>query len=138
MLKFENSTEGLIKQIREEEPDLETGVWRTISKEAKDLVRSFLEKDPAFRMKISDALNHPWLLPDRNSPLPPPGLLTLTKAMSNSDCMRAFCDKNGRCQRPYFARRTRTNSTMGENDIKKVMESMKTISEIGTLLNESE
>uniref|UniRef100_A0A0G4IDP9 non-specific serine/threonine protein kinase n=1 Tax=Chromera velia CCMP2878 TaxID=1169474 RepID=A0A0G4IDP9_9ALVE len=37
-------------------------VWSQISIEAKDLVRRLLQRNPAHRMKASEALTHPWLV----------------------------------------------------------------------------
>jgi len=36
--------------------------WENVSEDAKDLVRKLLEKDPAKRIDVNNALQHPWLL----------------------------------------------------------------------------
>ena len=38
--------------------------WKHVSKEARDLVRSLLEKDAKKRMSVKDACEHPWVLVD--------------------------------------------------------------------------
>lgn len=40
--------------------DLDDIVWKTVSEEAKDLIRRLLEKDIQKRMELKEALNHPW------------------------------------------------------------------------------
>lgn len=42
--------------------DLESGVWKKISSEAKSLVKQLMEVDPERRLSAKDALEHPWLV----------------------------------------------------------------------------
>ena len=35
-------------------------MWKSISNEAKDLVKKMLEKDPKLRICTKEALNHSW------------------------------------------------------------------------------
>ena len=41
--------------------DYEEGVWQKISKEAKDVIKSMIQLNPADRAKIEDLLENPWI-----------------------------------------------------------------------------
>lgn len=49
------------KSILSDEPKLEGSVWKGISGDAIDFIRSLLRKDPAARLTAKQALKHPWL-----------------------------------------------------------------------------
>lgn len=36
-------------------------IWKSISKEAKDLVEKMLTVDPGKRIKIDEIIRHPWI-----------------------------------------------------------------------------
>ncbi|EPX73313.1 CAMK/RAD53 protein kinase Mek1 [Schizosaccharomyces octosporus yFS286] len=38
----------------------EDAIWRTVSRQAKDLICSFLQKEPSERPTVEEALEHPW------------------------------------------------------------------------------
>ena len=43
------------------EADFSSLAWRTVSPEARDLTRRLLQKQPGARLRIQDALAHPWM-----------------------------------------------------------------------------
>ena len=58
---FENSDdEELYDLITDTEPDISGPEWRTISKEAKDLLLGLLRKNPKERLTAAEALEHAW------------------------------------------------------------------------------
>ena len=58
---FEHSDdEELYDLITDTEPDLSGPEWRTISKEAKDLLLGLLQKNPKERLTAAEALEHAW------------------------------------------------------------------------------
>lgn len=70
-----------IHSIRNDEPDLSTESWEHVtSEEAKDLIRKLLHKDPAKRISLKDALEHPWLV----EPIPGPSPSTKTDTSTSS------------------------------------------------------
>ena len=48
----------------------ENRTWGTISQEAKDLVRKMLDRDPTVRITAQQALKHPWMATNVDTPLP--------------------------------------------------------------------
>ena len=46
---------------------LPPALWNDISSEAKDLIRSLMNTNPAARLTVAGALQHPWLGPFRAS-----------------------------------------------------------------------
>jgi calcium-dependent protein kinase len=42
--------------------DLESGIWKTISDEAKNLIKQLMEVDPEQRLSAKSALQHPWII----------------------------------------------------------------------------
>lgn len=62
-------TTKLFKAIRESRLDLSGRYWKDISKEAKQVVKGLLEKDPKKRMTAKQALEHRWIK-ERQSLLP--------------------------------------------------------------------
>jgi len=54
-------TSTIFKAITDTPLDMRKSYWRSISKEAKELVKALLEKDPAKRMTAAEALAHPWI-----------------------------------------------------------------------------
>ena len=66
-LPFEGKTNrGVFNKIMQKRPKFKSPEWRTVSKEAKDLVKNLLWKDATSRMKSGDILEHPWIA-DRDS-----------------------------------------------------------------------
>ena len=55
-----------MKKVEIGKYDIEHGVWKSVSKEAKDLIKKLLTYDPAERISAEQALKHPWIA-DRNS-----------------------------------------------------------------------
>lgn len=47
--------------VLENEIDFDSGSWATVSKGAKDFVKSLLQKDPRKRPTAIEALQHPWV-----------------------------------------------------------------------------
>jgi calcium-dependent protein kinase len=42
--------------------DLNTPQWKSLTKEAKDMINQLLERNPSKRISAEEALNHPWFL----------------------------------------------------------------------------
>ena len=53
--------EVIIEKTLIEDLFLEGKFWDNVSTEAKDLLYKLLEKDPALRISVKDALQHPWI-----------------------------------------------------------------------------
>lgn len=53
--------EAIMKKVELGKYDLEHGVWKSVSKEAKDLIKKLLTYDPAERIGAEQALKHPWI-----------------------------------------------------------------------------
>ena len=53
--------DAIMKKVEIGTYDIDNGVWRSISDEAKDLVRKMLTYDPAERISAEAALAHPWI-----------------------------------------------------------------------------
>jgi serine/threonine protein kinase len=53
--------EEIIKNIQECKYEFDQDVWNTVSADAKDLVSKLLQKDPAERIHLQDAMIHPWI-----------------------------------------------------------------------------
>lgn len=51
----------VMKAVIVEEVTFDYGPWRTLSPAGLDFVQSLLQRDPAQRMTVKDALRHPWL-----------------------------------------------------------------------------
>ncbi|KAI6688396.1 hypothetical protein NL676_025224 [Syzygium grande] len=55
---------GIFKAILEDDLDLESPPWPSISSSAKDLITKMLMRDPKKRITAAEALGHPWLRED--------------------------------------------------------------------------
>lgn len=51
----------VMKAVIVEEVTFDYGPWKTLSPAGLDFVQSLLQRDPAQRMTVADALRHPWL-----------------------------------------------------------------------------
>ena len=58
-LPFDNNY--LSQQILSADVQFRSSVWKTISNEAKDLIKKLIVKDPSKRLTIHQALQHPWI-----------------------------------------------------------------------------
>lgn len=50
-----------MKKVEAGKYDIEHGIWKNVSKEAKDLIKKLLTYDPAERISAETALQHPWI-----------------------------------------------------------------------------
>mmetsp|Transcript_40372 Transcript_40372/g.39919 ORF Transcript_40372/g.39919 Transcript_40372/m.39919 type:complete len:260 (-) Transcript_40372:70-849(-) len=53
--------EAIMKKVEQGKYDLKKGVWGSISKDAKDLVKKLLTFEPDDRISAEEALLHPWI-----------------------------------------------------------------------------
>ena len=53
--------EAIMKKVEKGKYDLTKGIWKTVSKEAKDLIKKLLTYKPEDRISAEDALQHPWI-----------------------------------------------------------------------------
>ena len=53
--------EAIMKNVEKGKYDLTKGIWKTVSKEAKDLIKKLLTYKPEDRISAEDALQHPWI-----------------------------------------------------------------------------
>jgi len=60
--KTPDDMEGLHRAIGKGKVDLNQPHWRGVSDEAKELVRSMLQVEPAKRITSFDLVNHPWVV----------------------------------------------------------------------------
>ena len=58
--------EAIMKKVEIGKYDLTSGIWKTISKEAKDLVKKLLTYNPDDRIDAEQAMKHTWIA-DRKS-----------------------------------------------------------------------
>ncbi|EIE21807.1 Pkinase-domain-containing protein [Coccomyxa subellipsoidea C-169] len=49
-------------------PRLDGDLWDAVSEAGKDFIRRILDKDPATRMTVSEALAHPWISQELSAP----------------------------------------------------------------------
>jgi len=62
-----DTPDEILRRIGECQYDLTSGNWKSVSEEAKDLVKRMLHVDPSKRLTTSQILSHPWLT-NRNQP----------------------------------------------------------------------
>lgn len=60
--RTEDDLDELWKDMTRGELDLNGPLWEGVSEEAKELVRSMLEAEPAWRIRSFELLKHPWVL----------------------------------------------------------------------------
>lgn len=53
--------EAIMKKVEKGKYDITKGIWKTVSKEAKDLIKKLLTYKPEDRISAEDALQHPWI-----------------------------------------------------------------------------
>jgi calcium-dependent protein kinase len=53
--------EAIMKKVEKGKYDITKGVWKNVSKEAKDLIKKLLTYKPEDRISAEDALLHPWI-----------------------------------------------------------------------------
>jgi calcium-dependent protein kinase len=53
--------EAIMKKVEKGKYDVSKGIWKTVSKEAKDLIKKLLTYKPEDRISAEDALQHPWI-----------------------------------------------------------------------------
>lgn len=55
------NSEAIRTEVTKGEIAMTSPVWSQISDEAKDLIRKMIEVNPDFRIRASEALDHPWI-----------------------------------------------------------------------------
>ena len=55
------SEDGVCAAVLKGEYDLQSGLWRDVSDEAKHLLRRMMEVDPKKRITAAEILEHPWV-----------------------------------------------------------------------------
>lgn len=58
---FSEQKAKLFELIKKAEINFDNEVWRTVSDEAKDLIKKLITKEPNERISLDDALNHSWI-----------------------------------------------------------------------------
>lgn len=53
--------EAIMKKVEKGKYDITKGIWKTVSKEAKDLIKKLLTYKPEDRISAEEALQHPWI-----------------------------------------------------------------------------
>lgn len=53
--------EAIMKKVEKGKYDVSKGIWKTVSKEAKDLIKKLLTYKPEDRISAEEALQHPWI-----------------------------------------------------------------------------
>lgn len=59
---FRGTSDEVMRQIRYGEYEFHERYWRSVTEEAKSLIRSMMTVEPAKRISASDALKHSWIL----------------------------------------------------------------------------
>ena len=54
------SDQEVITKVKRDEPKFTGSIWNSVSKEAKDLIKQMLQKDPKCRPTAAKVLSHPW------------------------------------------------------------------------------
>lgn len=88
------NAESLSQQIMGAEISFQSPVWKGISAEAKDLITKLVVVDPAKRLTIDEALQHPWIQ----------NVLALEEEMSDR---WSFRSSRASWRASYFRRRRR-------------------------------
>mmetsp|Transcript_20193 Transcript_20193/g.20293 ORF Transcript_20193/g.20293 Transcript_20193/m.20293 type:complete len:413 (-) Transcript_20193:169-1407(-) len=57
----DENEQKLFKKIKRSDYEFHPDFWRSVSKDAKDLIRKLLVVDPNNRMTAEDAMKHPWV-----------------------------------------------------------------------------
>lgn len=58
---YDKNNQALFRKILKAQYEFHPAYWGEVSDEAKDLIRSLLNVDPAQRLTVNQALSHPWL-----------------------------------------------------------------------------
>ncbi|XP_062189353.1 calcium-dependent protein kinase 17 isoform X2 [Phragmites australis] len=76
---WDESEQGIFKQVLKGDLDFSSEPWPSISGSAKDLVRKMLIRDPRKRLTAHEALCHPWVCVDGVAPDKPLDSAVLTR-----------------------------------------------------------
>ncbi|KAL8160446.1 hypothetical protein V2J09_001983, partial [Rumex salicifolius] len=58
---WDNTEDGVFKEVMRNKPDFNRKPWPTVSDSAKDFIKKLLLKDPRARLTAAQALSHPWV-----------------------------------------------------------------------------
>jgi calcium-dependent protein kinase len=87
-----NDTVAVLDAVKKARPQFDKKEWKSISSDAKQLLKSLLQKNPATRVKASEALKHKWLT--RTTPMDDdPGLSQVTPHIMGNLKSFAFMNK---------------------------------------------
>jgi len=78
--------EAIMKKVETGKYDIEHGVWKSITGEAKELIQRLLTYDPSDRISAEEALNHPWIVNNSECVVDPK---TAENALSQLQTFRA-------------------------------------------------
>ncbi|KAI5639474.1 protein kinase domain-containing protein [Phthorimaea operculella] len=56
----DDTPEAILARIESGKVELSTGIWRTVSNEAKNVIRRMLQLEPSLRPRAQDLLREPW------------------------------------------------------------------------------
>jgi len=56
-----NNTVAVLESVTRAQPTFDKKEWKAVSPEAKQMLKSLLQRDPCLRMSASDALQHQWI-----------------------------------------------------------------------------
>ncbi|KAL5726797.1 non-specific serine/threonine protein kinase [Ranunculus cassubicifolius] len=146
---------GIFRSVLRADPNFDDSPWPSVSPDAKDFVKRFLNKDHRKRMTAAQAMTHPWLRDEnqdvpldilifkliksylRATPFKRSALKSLSKALSEDELvyLRAqfkllVPNKDGRVSLENFRRALLNNTTdaMRESKVPDILNSMEALS----------
>lgn len=81
---------GMKRRIRQGQYKFPDQEWKSVSKDAKDLIKSLLKTEPTQRGTIAQVMEHPWV--KRYQEVPPTPLATTANLLEDSEMMHEVQD----------------------------------------------